>query len=242
LLAATEDGRHHQLLDVMLRGAGRFLDENRESRRARFEEETPWWVPTAIDRRIFDRPPPRRWSHRSRIRTRTTSLALRSRPMNEAGDETRGRLDSWPSGRLGWVFASVSRFEGAATTFLAQGAARGERQMFLADNPLVEQWPKHLVDRGELLIASITEIYGSDRMVEPASKRETFAAALADASLRATRGYGWRRTTAASSMLQSACRRGWGGKKSLIDSWRRIRSLGFVRSIGRGWGRPASPQ
>ena len=55
LLTATEDGRHQQLLDVVLRGAGRFLDENRETLRARFEEETPWWVPTAIDRRIFDR-------------------------------------------------------------------------------------------------------------------------------------------------------------------------------------------
>jgi uncharacterized membrane-anchored protein YjiN (DUF445 family) len=55
LLAATEDGRHQQLLDVVLRGAGRFLDENRETLRVRFEEETPWWVPTAIDRRIFDR-------------------------------------------------------------------------------------------------------------------------------------------------------------------------------------------
>jgi uncharacterized membrane-anchored protein YjiN (DUF445 family) len=42
------------MLDVV-RGAGRFLDENRETLRARFEEETPWWVPTAIDRRIFDR-------------------------------------------------------------------------------------------------------------------------------------------------------------------------------------------
>jgi MEDS: MEthanogen/methylotroph, DcmR Sensory domain len=136
--------------------------------------------------------------------------------MNEAGDETRGRLDSWPSGRLGWVFASVSRFEGAATTFLAQGAARGERQMFLADNPLVEQWPKHLVDRGELLIASITEIYGSDRMVEPASQRETFAAALADAL---SEGYTGIRVAADNSSLIDAPERlqAWLGWEEVAD-------------------------
>jgi hypothetical protein len=98
--------------------------------------------------------------------------------MTGAGD---GRIDSWPSGHLGWILSGVPRFESGATTFLAQGAARGERQMFLADNPVVEQWPKDLVDRGELVIASVTEIYGPDRMVAATSQRETFAAALADA-------------------------------------------------------------
>jgi uncharacterized membrane-anchored protein YjiN (DUF445 family) len=55
LRAATEDGRHQELLDAVLRSAGRFLDENRETLRARFEEESPWWVPRTIDQRIFDR-------------------------------------------------------------------------------------------------------------------------------------------------------------------------------------------
>jgi uncharacterized membrane-anchored protein YjiN (DUF445 family) len=55
LRAATEEGRHQELLDAVLRGVGRFLDENRETLRARFEQESPWWVPTAIDDRIFDR-------------------------------------------------------------------------------------------------------------------------------------------------------------------------------------------
>ena len=53
--------------------------------------------------------------------------------------------------------------------------------MFLADDPVVEQWPKHVVDRGELVIASIAEIYGPERMVAAHSQRETFAAALAEA-------------------------------------------------------------
>jgi uncharacterized membrane-anchored protein YjiN (DUF445 family) len=55
LRAATEEGRHQELLDAVLRGVGRFLEENRETLRARFEEESPWWLPTVIDHRIFDR-------------------------------------------------------------------------------------------------------------------------------------------------------------------------------------------
>jgi uncharacterized membrane-anchored protein YjiN (DUF445 family) len=55
LHAATEEGRHQELLDAVLRSAGRFLDENREILRARFEEESPWWVPRTIDQRLFDR-------------------------------------------------------------------------------------------------------------------------------------------------------------------------------------------
>jgi uncharacterized membrane-anchored protein YjiN (DUF445 family) len=55
LRAATEEGRHQELLDAVLRSAARFLDENRETLRTRFEEESPWWVPRTVDQRIFDR-------------------------------------------------------------------------------------------------------------------------------------------------------------------------------------------
>src|SRR5512132_3217623 len=118
--------------------------------------------------------------------------------MTGAGDHARGRVDSWPSGHLGWVFSGVARYESGATTFLAGGAARGERQMFLADNPVVEQWPKDLVDRGGLVIASVTEIYGPDRMVAATSQRETFAAALAEAR---SEGYTGIRVAADNSSL-----------------------------------------
>jgi hypothetical protein len=53
--------------------------------------------------------------------------------------------------------------------------------MFVVDNPVLEQWPKEMVDRGELVIASVADIYGPDRMVAPSSQRETFAGALAEA-------------------------------------------------------------
>ena len=70
--------------------------------------------------------------------------------------------------------------------------------MFLTDDPVVEQWPKDLVDRGELVIASITDIYGPDRMVDAASQRETFATSLAEAL---SEGYSGIRVAADNSSL-----------------------------------------
>ena len=55
LRVMTEDGRHHDLLDVMLRAIDRFLTDNRASLRARFATESPWWLPEAAEDRIFER-------------------------------------------------------------------------------------------------------------------------------------------------------------------------------------------
>ena len=49
------------------------------------------------------------------------------------------------------------------------------------DSPVVDQWPKDLLDRGALVVASVTEIYGPDRTVAATSQRDTFAAELAEA-------------------------------------------------------------
>jgi uncharacterized membrane-anchored protein YjiN (DUF445 family) len=51
----TEDDRHHDLLDVMLRAIDRFLTENQASLRTRFSDESPWWLPEAAEDRIFQR-------------------------------------------------------------------------------------------------------------------------------------------------------------------------------------------
>jgi uncharacterized membrane-anchored protein YjiN (DUF445 family) len=51
----TEDGRHHDLLDVMLRAVDRFLSDNEANLRARFATESPWWLPEAAEDRIFER-------------------------------------------------------------------------------------------------------------------------------------------------------------------------------------------
>jgi uncharacterized membrane-anchored protein YjiN (DUF445 family) len=53
LAIVTAEGRHEELVDAALKGGLRFLDEHRESFRSRFGRESPWWVPEAIDDRIF---------------------------------------------------------------------------------------------------------------------------------------------------------------------------------------------
>ena len=87
----------------------------------------------------------------------------------------------WPTGHSGWLFDGVARFEGAATSFLAEGAARKERLMFVADDPDSNLWPQRLLQEGALLIASAIEIYGPDRTVIPASRCQTLASTLAEA-------------------------------------------------------------
>jgi uncharacterized membrane-anchored protein YjiN (DUF445 family) len=51
----TANGRHHELVDAVTRGAIRFLTEHREELRSRFGNESPWWVPEPIDKRIFEK-------------------------------------------------------------------------------------------------------------------------------------------------------------------------------------------
>ena len=116
LLAATEGGRHQELLDVVLRGAGRFLDENRGTLRARFEEETPWWVPSAIDHRIFDR--------------LLDGLCTFFETVNtDADHELRARLDDW-------IKEVAERLEHSP-----EYRARGEQlKLELLDHPELRRW------------------------------------------------------------------------------------------------------
>ena len=52
---ATAEGRHEELLNAILRNGARYLDDNRESLRYRFGQQSPWWLPGAVEDRIFDR-------------------------------------------------------------------------------------------------------------------------------------------------------------------------------------------
>jgi uncharacterized membrane-anchored protein YjiN (DUF445 family) len=51
----TDDERHQELLDVLLRAVDRFLRENRDILRRRFADGAPWWLPGAIENRVFER-------------------------------------------------------------------------------------------------------------------------------------------------------------------------------------------
>lgn len=51
----TADGRHQELLDEALRLAARATEANDMLIREKVQEQTPWWVPNVVDRRISDR-------------------------------------------------------------------------------------------------------------------------------------------------------------------------------------------
>ncbi len=52
---AVADGRHQEVLSVLLRRVGDAVRDNEDVLRSRLEAETPWWVPDRFDNRIFDR-------------------------------------------------------------------------------------------------------------------------------------------------------------------------------------------
>ncbi|MEQ1787288.1 MAG: DUF445 domain-containing protein, partial [Acidimicrobiales bacterium] len=55
LEALTREGRHDEVVDAGLKGLDRYLDEHRGELQARFRDQTPWWLPGAVEDRIFER-------------------------------------------------------------------------------------------------------------------------------------------------------------------------------------------
>ena len=55
LEAAMTDGHHQLAIDSVLKGVDGYLDRNAAALRERLDTESPWWVPEAIDDRIFDK-------------------------------------------------------------------------------------------------------------------------------------------------------------------------------------------
>jgi uncharacterized membrane-anchored protein YjiN (DUF445 family) len=51
----TEDDRHQELLDEVIVLASRTVNDNSDLIRERIEQETPWWIPSAVDEKIFKR-------------------------------------------------------------------------------------------------------------------------------------------------------------------------------------------
>ncbi len=55
LSVVTEGGRHQELLNEAIRLLARAVEENHDLIRERVERESPWWIPTAIDERIYQK-------------------------------------------------------------------------------------------------------------------------------------------------------------------------------------------
>jgi uncharacterized membrane-anchored protein YjiN (DUF445 family) len=145
LEAMTAQDRHHELLDTLLRGVDRALDENRENLRSRFGRESPWWVPEPIDARIFEKlfdgvhnllqeiaADPHhelRMEFDKRVRALATELGT-SPSMRARGEELKHDLLSHPELRK-W---SSSLWTDVKTTLRAQAADPGsELRLRLAD-------------------------------------------------------------------------------------------------------------
>jgi hypothetical protein len=91
------------------------------------------------------------------------------------------RVARWPSGHLVWAYAGRPEFEGRAASFLAEGHARGERQIVITDDARRSLWPRDLLRSGDLVVLSTVEAYGATRIVDPDSVGAAFEALLADA-------------------------------------------------------------
>jgi uncharacterized membrane-anchored protein YjiN (DUF445 family) len=55
LAVMTEDDRHQEVLDEVIELASRTVNDNSDLIRQRIEQETPWWLPAAVDDKIFKR-------------------------------------------------------------------------------------------------------------------------------------------------------------------------------------------
>jgi hypothetical protein len=90
-------------------------------------------------------------------------------------------LRTRPHDHIAWVFSGGDEFAALAASFLAEGAARGERLMYVAEDPRAEPIGLHAFEPAVLTVASIDEVYGSSGVVDPLRQRTTFADSLAEA-------------------------------------------------------------
>jgi uncharacterized membrane-anchored protein YjiN (DUF445 family) len=82
LRVVIAEGHHAELFNVILSGADRYLADNYEELRERFETEAPRWVPDLVYRRVYDR-------LYNRLRERLTAMA------DDPDDETRHQFEEW---------------------------------------------------------------------------------------------------------------------------------------------------
>ena len=55
LSVVTENNRHQELLNEAIVLVARAVEDNHDLIRDRVERESPWWVPTAVDRKIYEK-------------------------------------------------------------------------------------------------------------------------------------------------------------------------------------------
>ena len=120
LRVAVEEQRHRPVVDAVLRGAVRFLEEQEEPLRKRFAEASPWWLPGALEDRFFER-------------LLDGAQKLIASVAEDPDHELRATLDE----RL-WALADRLEHDPAMATTV-QGMVRDA-----LDHPDVRGWTRHL--------------------------------------------------------------------------------------------------
>ena len=84
---------------------------------------------------------------------------------------------------MGWVFTGSSEFAALSAQFLAEGAALGERLMYIPEHPDPADMAglARVVSPGSLVVTSIAEVYGADGVVNPKRQLAAYIAAADEA-------------------------------------------------------------
>jgi len=88
-----------------------------------------------------------------------------------------------PHDHIGWVFDGLDSFDALAALFLAEGAARRERLMYIAPDPdpAVAAKLGPAVESHGVQVASIAEVYGASGVVDPSGLLATFSSVFVGA-------------------------------------------------------------
>jgi hypothetical protein len=95
-----------------------------------------------------------------------------------------------PHDHIGWVFDGPAGFDALAAPFLAEGAERCERLMYIAadPDPAVVSGLGAAIGPYGVQVASIAEVYGATGVVDPSALLATFSAVFVDALAAGYRG------------------------------------------------------
>lgn len=88
-----------------------------------------------------------------------------------------------PHDHIGWAYTGTEEFARLSRPYFEEGASRGERLMFVVDDPAADHLGELLAhfDGEQLQVASIAEVYGASGIVDAHRQRDTFLGEMRDA-------------------------------------------------------------
>jgi hypothetical protein len=88
-----------------------------------------------------------------------------------------------PHDHIGWAFTGTSEFAALAAPFLAEGAALGERMMYVAQDPDPQDMAglASVGGPGALVVTTSADVYGASGIVDAQRQHAAYTAAVQDA-------------------------------------------------------------